>query len=123
MKAGRLERVAADVVARTQRELPPEVREVAAQVAVHFEPAPAADVLAEGFEPDLLGLFTGDPLGSEDQAGQAAPPQIHLYMANLWDFAEGDPGVFRDEVRLTYLHELGHFLGWDEDQVTARGLD
>jgi len=44
-------------------------------------------------------------------------------MANLWDFAEGDAEAFREEVRLTYLHELGHFLGWDEDQVAARGLD
>jgi predicted Zn-dependent protease with MMP-like domain len=31
--------------------------------------------------------------------------------------------VFRDEVRLTYLHELGHYLGWDEDELAARGLD
>ena len=123
MKRPQLERIAAQVVETTQRELPPRVREVAARVAVHFEPSPAADVLAEGLEPDLLGLFTGDPLGSEDQAGQGAPPQIHLYTANLWDYAGGDPGAFREEVRLTYLHELGHFLGWDEDQVAARGLD
>ena len=122
MKGPRLERIATQVVGTTQGELPPKIREVAARVAVHFEPSPAPDVLAEGLEPDLLGLFTGDPLGSDDQSGQGAPPQIHLYMANLWDFAEGDVGAFREEVRLTYLHELGHFLGWDEDQVAARGL-
>ncbi len=123
MKPSQLERTAAEVVARTQRALPAEIREVAKRVAVHFEGAPAKDVLDEGFEPDLLGLFTGSSLGCEDQGQGAAPPQIHLYMANLWDFAEEDIGVFRDEVRLTYLHELGHFLGWDEDQVAARGLD
>jgi predicted Zn-dependent protease with MMP-like domain len=26
-------------------------------------------------------------------------------------------------VRVTYLHELGHFLGWDEEDLAARGLD
>jgi predicted Zn-dependent protease with MMP-like domain len=26
-------------------------------------------------------------------------------------------------VRLTYLHELGHFLGWDESDLEIRGLD
>jgi len=31
--------------------------------------------------------------------------------------------VYREEVRVTYLHELGHYLGWDEDDLTARGLD
>ena len=46
-----------------------------------------------------------------------------LYLNNLWDFAEGDEAVFKAEVRLTYLHELGHYLGWDEDEVAARGLD
>ena len=44
--------------------------------------------------------------------------------------ADGFPGlvglvvqqVSRDEVRITLLHELGHYLGLDEDQVTALGL-
>jgi predicted Zn-dependent protease with MMP-like domain len=123
MKESELERVAAETVARTQRQLPPEILEAAGGVAVHFERAPAQDVLDEGFEPDLLGLFTGSSLGSEDSGSGSVPPQIHLYMANLWDFSGEDLREFRAEVRLTYLHELGHFLGWDEDQVAARGLD
>jgi predicted Zn-dependent protease with MMP-like domain len=123
MKASSLVRIATEVVSRTERELPPEVLKAARSVMVHFDPKPGPDVLAEGFEPDLLGLFTGNALGEEGSGGDPTPPQIHLYMANLWDFAEEDVEAFRDEVRLTYLHELGHFLGWDEDQVEARGLD
>jgi len=46
-----------------------------------------------------------------------------LFLENLWDFADGDHKVFCDEVRITYLHELGHFLGWDEDDLAARELD
>ena len=46
-----------------------------------------------------------------------------LYLESLWDFAEGDAEIFRDEVRITYLHELGHYLGWGEDEVAARGLE
>jgi predicted Zn-dependent protease with MMP-like domain len=123
MKESRLVQIASDAVAATQRRLPPDIREAARAVPVRFEAAPAADVLADGFEPDLLGLFTGSPHGTELSGGDLEPPRIHLYTANLWDFAEEDVGAFRDEVRLTYLHELGHFLGWDEDQVAARGLD
>jgi predicted Zn-dependent protease with MMP-like domain len=78
---------------------------------------------AEGFEPDILGLFTGNPHGTELAHDNPMPPQILLYLDSLWEFAEGDIDAFRDEVRLTYLHELGHFLGWDEDQITARGLE
>jgi predicted Zn-dependent protease with MMP-like domain len=35
----------------------------------------------------------------------------------------GDEGYFRDEVRTTFLHELGHYLGLDEDELAVRGLE
>lgn len=123
MKPEQLVEIAANVVGATQRRLPPEIRPLARDVPVHYEKLPAADVLAEGFEPDILGLFTGSAHGEELSHDNPAPPQILLYLENLWDFAEEDLEIFRDEIRLTYLHELGHYLGWDEDEVAARGLD
>jgi predicted Zn-dependent protease with MMP-like domain len=115
--------VAADTVGAAQRQLPADIRALARGVAVHYEQTPGEDVIAEGFEPDILGLFTGSPHGTEFSSETPAPPQILLYIDSLWDFAEGDVDVFREEVRVTYLHELGHYLGWDEDQLAARGLD
>ena len=123
MKESRLVRIASDAVAAAQGELPPEIREAARAVPVHFEASPGADVLADGFEPDLLGLFTGNPVGTELSSDSPAPAQIFLYTANLWDFAEGDVDAYCEEARLTYLHELGHYLGWDEDQLARRGLE
>lgn len=123
MNLSRLTEFAADAVGAAQRQLPPEIRPLARGVAVHYEKAPAAELLAEGFEPDILGLFSGNPHGTEFTHDHPAPPQILLYLESLWDFAEEDVEVFREEVRLTYLHELGHYLGWDEDQLTERGLD
>lgn len=123
MDFDRLVKLAADTVGAAQRSLPAEIRPLARGVPVHYERLPAADVIAEGFPPDILGLFTGSAHGEELAGDRPAPPQILLYLENLWDFAEDDVDVFRDEVRLTYLHELGHYLGWDEDEVAARGLD
>lgn len=123
MDLARLTQVAADAVGAAQRQLPPEIRPLARGVAVHYERLPEPDVLAEGFEPDILGLFTGSPHGTELTHDNPAPPQILLYLENLWDFAEGDVEVYRDEVRITYLHELGHYFGWGEEEVAARGLD
>lgn len=119
----RLTQLAADTVGAAQRRLPPEIRPLARKVPVHYEALPADDVTAEGFEPDILGLFTGNAHGTELAYDTPAPPQIILYLENLWDFAGHDVEIFRDEARLTYLHELGHYLGWDEDDLTARGLD
>jgi predicted Zn-dependent protease with MMP-like domain len=123
MEFAQLTQIAADAVGAAQRQLPPEIRPLARGVAVHYERLPAADVIAEGFPDDILGLFTGSAHGTELSHDNPAPPQILLYLDNLWDFAEEDVDVFREETRLTYLHELGHYLGWDEDQLTARGLD
>jgi predicted Zn-dependent protease with MMP-like domain len=114
---------AVGVVTATQRRLPAELRSLACEVPVHYERVPDNDLLEEGIEPDILGLFTGSAYGEEAEHDNPSPPQILLYLENLWDFAEEDIEIFRDEVRLTYLHELGHYLGWDEDDVAARGLD
>lgn len=111
------------VVSRLQAKLPLELRALAAGVAVHYESEPDDSVLAEGIEPDTLGLFTGHPHGTEFSHADPAPPQILLYLDNIWDFAEGDPVGYTEEVRLTYLHELGHYFGWDENDLAARGLD
>ena len=51
------------------------------------------------------------------------PPQIILFLENLWDFAEADEEVSGEEVHTTYLHELGHYLGLDEDDLFDRGLE
>ena len=123
MKLTRLTGLAAATVEATQRSLPPEIRPLALAVPVHYEASPHPSVLAEGFEPDILGLFTGSAHGTEIAHNQPIPPEILLYLENLWDLAGGNPAVFREETRLTYLHELGHYLGWDEDDLAARGLD
>jgi predicted Zn-dependent protease with MMP-like domain len=123
MDPERLTQIAADTVGAAQRQLPPEIRPLARGVAVHYERTPAADIVAQGFPADILGLFTGSAHGMELAHDNPAPPQILLYLENLWDFAENEVEVFREETRLTYLHELGHYLGWDEDELTARGLD
>ncbi len=123
MNNAQLTQIAADAVGAAQRQFPPEIRSLARGVAVHYENLPGDDVLAEGFPRDILGLFTGNPHGGEFTHDSPVPAQIFLYIDNLWAFSDADPSAFKEEVRLTYLHEFGHFLGWDEDELTARGLD
>jgi predicted Zn-dependent protease with MMP-like domain len=123
MKFRQLSALAQQVVTATQQRLPRAVRAPACQVPVCFEAVPNEDILAEGWEPDILGLFVGTPHDADPGAPDPLPPQILLFLDNIWDYAEGDPDIFRDEVRITYLHELGHYLGWDEIDLEARGLD
>jgi len=89
--------------------------------AIFFSPAPGRALLEDGCEPDLLGLFIGSALA--ESGGSPLPPQILLFLENLWDMAEGDENTYRHEIRTTYLHELGHYLGLDELDLEERGLD
>ena len=110
-------------VAATLAALPGPLRERAQPLPVTFERVPSAAFQAEGIEADTLGVFTGPAFGDEEHSASPLPPQIILFLENLWDFAEGDAEIYGDEVHTTYLHELGHYLGLDEDELTERGLD
>ncbi len=117
-----LVRRAREVVDATSSALPDGLRDRSRDVALACEPEPGPDIVADGWPEDLLGLFVGDPFGVPESERGPIPPRIFLYLDNLWDFAGGDDGAFREEVRITYLHELGHYLGLDEDEIEERGL-
>jgi predicted Zn-dependent protease with MMP-like domain len=123
MNFTQLTNVAQQVVAAALRRLPASVQSVARGVPVCYEPHPNESIVAEGYEPDILGMFIGHSHHGELLDSQPLPPQILLFLENIWDLAEGDEPTYRDEVRLTYLHELGHYLGWDEEEVARRGLE
>jgi predicted Zn-dependent protease with MMP-like domain len=103
--------------------LPPPLAEHARSVAVVFEPRPSAALLKEGLPQDTLGLFVGVGFHESESGIQDLPAQVILFLDNIWAYARGDTHDFREEVRRTYLHELGHYLGLDEDDLFDRDLD
>ena len=100
--------------------LPPDERRLLERVTVSVAEYPAAEIVAEGFDPRSLGLFTGDA----DATGQrrpAVPGAIFLYQANLEAVARDEEDL-RREVHRTLLHELGHFRGMSEEDLRAARL-
>jgi predicted Zn-dependent protease with MMP-like domain len=114
-------RVAEGEIARIRAELPEPLRERAGQVPVALERRPSAEMEADGVEADTLGLFTGPDWASAGEVPQ--PPHIILYLDNLWEVSETDAKRFGDEMATTYLHELGHFFGFDETGLGELGLE
>ena len=119
----RLVRAAEEEIEATLRALPPPLRKEARQIPVTLEPFPNQAILDDGFEPDLLGLFVGRARPDEMVSTEELPTQILLFVENLWDYAGHDPEIYREEVRRTLLHELGHYLGLDEDELFERDVD
>ncbi len=115
--------LAARVVSEIRASLPEPVRAAASEceaVLLTME-----DWAAEQNEPvdeELLGLFTGMSRLDGPPSGPEDAPRIFLFLDNLWAFCGEDREYFSEEVETTFLHELGHYLGLDEEEVAERGL-
>ncbi|MEQ1567375.1 MAG: metallopeptidase family protein [Myxococcota bacterium] len=116
------------ILEEAKRDLHPTVRTYLEQVVFVVEEIPSEELCRE-FDPpalpgELLGFFSGAGLadrGSDDPWAQI-PATITLFRRNLARLAR-DREHLIEEVRITVLHEVGHFLGLDEDDLHSRGLD
>ncbi|MEI8353327.1 MAG: metallopeptidase family protein [Lentisphaerota bacterium] len=114
--------IAERVVSDVRGALPDDLRAAADEVPVIIEERPGRVLRDAGLPDDLLGIFDAPAYADTLTDTDLRPPAIRLFIRNLRDEADDDPEVFREEVRVTYLHELGHLLGLDEDDLDARGL-
>ena len=118
-----LQRIAEAEINATLRALPSQVKARAERLPITLEPLPNDELLADNVEPDTLGLFVGEAFPDGEGMATPLPPQIILFLENLWDFADADEAIYREEIHITLLHELGHYLGLNELELEDRGLD
>ncbi len=109
---------AGEEVKMIRQVLPEDLKDAADRCTVSYEDKPS---VGDDIENDVLGLFEGASMLEEP--GPEAVPRIRIFVGNIWDYAEREEQDFRDEVGTTFLHELGHYFGWDEDEIADRGLD
>jgi predicted Zn-dependent protease with MMP-like domain len=105
----------------TLAELPEKIRDKLERVPILIDDAPSSDIVADGFDPRLLGLFQGVPM-PEDGATAPSVTNILLFKRNL-ERAATDRDHLVEEIRITVLHETAHYFGLDEDDLEALGLD
>jgi predicted Zn-dependent protease with MMP-like domain len=103
---------AGHIVEKVVAELPPEIRAEANQIPYLFEPRCLDD-------PDILGIYGHFSPGEVSDSNGP----IILYLHAIEDYCVEEDLDFADEVRTTFLHELGHHFGWDEGDLELRGLD
>jgi predicted Zn-dependent protease with MMP-like domain len=125
MKRAEFERLVAEALDR----LPKHFHALVQNLVVVVEDLPPGQPPPEKVSEDedlLMGEYIGTPLtvrGAFDSPPE--PDRVVLYQRNIEAYArdaaadEGRPAeeIIREEVRLTVLHELGHYFGMDEDQL------
>lgn len=108
--------------------LHPDIRGYLTNVAIMLEELPEAELLAQYDPPasplELLGYFSGHSLmdRSLENPWSMLPPTIVLFRKNLERHA-ADRAELIEQLRVTLFHEIGHFLGLDEDDLERRGLE
>ena len=95
-------------------ELPPRFQQLLHNVAVTVDDFPSAEVRAEG---GALGLYQGTPLGERGTGySMVLPDKITVFRRPLLRACHSQEEL-RDEIRLTVLHEIGHFFGMDDHEL------
>jgi predicted Zn-dependent protease with MMP-like domain len=96
-------------------DLPPEIALALRNVAVVVEDANPED-------PDLFGLYHGVPLTERGDDVGLLPDKISIYRIPLEE-SFSVPEELREEIRITVLHELGHYFGLDENRIAELGYE
>lgn len=122
MHPTRLRRIADSTIRRAIEDLPDNLRHIATECDLSLELITDAIPEEEGLDTALLGLFEGLSRDNPEPQTLCQLPRIRLFLDNLWDYSGHDLRRYRREVRVTFLHELGHYLGFDEAGVESLGL-
>lgn len=115
-----------ELVARALGRLPAEFQGHLDNVGVVIAEEPDADLLEQmGMDPDdpedtLFGLYEGTPLTERFHDDVLLPDRITVFRRPLLEWCETEEEVV-DEVRITVLHEIGHFFGMDEERLEELG--
>jgi predicted Zn-dependent protease with MMP-like domain len=110
-----------ELVADALDSIPPDLGDELENVAVVIEDWPTPEQL-EGRGGTLLGLYEGVPLTERGPLSYAGvmPDHITIFRGPLCELAR-DEGDLAAQVRVTVLHEIGHYFGMDDDQLRELG--
>lgn len=112
------------MVQRAIASLPQKFRTALEMVRVEVRDRPTRSQLARaGLDEEelLLGLYEGVSLIERSVNDAPRPPDvIFLFREDLEDACD-DVEQLEREVRVTLLHELGHYFGFDEEELDRLG--
>jgi predicted Zn-dependent protease with MMP-like domain len=111
----------ARLVQQAIADLPPPYAKLMETIAVVVEEEPSAQVLRElemDSEDDLLGLYQGVSMANDSffSPGGAQPARISIYRGPILRQCHTPEEVVQ-EVYDTVVHELGHHVGLDDDEM------
>ena len=110
------------IVSESVDKLPEQIRKLIGNVPVIATDYPSAELIADGTDPRLLGLFSGVPHAEKPTVGGVPHlDTILLFQRNLERVAMSREEL-EHEIEITVVHEAGHFFGLSDEQLEALGF-
>ena len=96
-------------------EVPDKLFDLVENCALLIEEEPPPDLVG------TLGLYEGTPLSERDsQYSGVLPDRIYIFKGPLLRMVRSESELI-EEVRITVLHEIGHFFGIEDDELHDLG--
>jgi tetratricopeptide (TPR) repeat protein len=111
------------VAAESLDALPTHVRKRLANVPILARDIPDPDIVRQGFDPRILGFFSGVPYPEKSIVG-GPPPHLDcilLFKRNIERVVRSRKEA-QEEIGITLLHETGHFFALSEEDLEGMGL-
>jgi predicted Zn-dependent protease with MMP-like domain len=106
--------------------IPEEIRQHLDNILITVQKRPDPDMLEEmGYPPEepLLGLYWGVPLNERSVADPPLyPDTIYIFKEPLEEMCETQEEL-EEEIEITVVHEVAHFLGMSEERLAELGYD
>ncbi len=116
------ERIVRGIHREVMDSLEPGLRARAGEVTIVIADRPPRSEAGPDGEDDLLGLYEGISLPERHiDDMEAVADRITLFRVPLLDACASESEL-REEIRITIIHELGHYFGFGEDELIRRGL-
>lgn len=114
------------IVQRALRRIPEEIRNHLKNIMISVQDRPSPELLEEmGYAPDetLLGLYYGTSLLERSMNEPPLyPDTIFLFQKPLEEWCE-TPEQLEEEIEVTVVHEIAHYLGMDEEWLIELGYE
>ncbi len=111
-----------ELVERALEGLPPELSALLDNVAIVVDEWPdfSTPLVADDPEDTLYGLYEGVPLTERGWGYSGVlPDKITIFRGPLErDF---EPNELEEQIRITVVHEIAHYFGFDEDRLEELG--
>jgi predicted Zn-dependent protease with MMP-like domain len=112
------------IVKRAIDRIPEEIRGHMENISISVQERPSAELLDDmGMLPDdlLFGLYQGVPLRERSVSDPPLYPDVIVLFQEHLEEACETLEEMEEEIEITVVHEVAHFLGMDEERLAELG--